>query len=72
MAKGDIYITVKVAINTGDDTPMEAVLEDLAGSLRAKVIDIGTISEAVHIEPPGHVSLVSEEAEIIEVSEESP
>lgn len=60
MAKGTLYVTVKLKVNSGDSTPLEAIAENVT----AEIID-----DAVHIVAGG--ATISK-VEIEEVGENPP
>ena len=64
MAKGTVYFVVSAEVDTGDDTPMSAVVDELSGSHAV------LSKEVVMIETPDTVGVSSPKVE--DVYEEEP
>lgn len=64
MANGRIRFVVSAEVDTGDDTPMEAVLDELAHS------GVVLSKEVIMIEPPETIGVSDPQLE--EVTDEGP
>jgi hypothetical protein len=61
MAEGRVNITVSVEIDSGDDTPMEAVIKELASTC------VVLSKEVVMIEPPEHIGVYDPQLEKVSI-----